>query len=75
MDGFESGGPLPGNAENYYAMQQNVKMASMPTLRQRLDMAVKQAEERLTAVKEAKEIFDRNPDVERLLDLMQRSHF
>lgn len=65
------GGPLAmqGSYDN------SAKMARMPTLRERLDLAVKQAEERLTAVKEAKEIFDRNPDVERLLDLMQRSHF
>ena len=51
------------------------KMVRMPTLKERLDMAVKQAEERLKAVKEAREIFDRNPDIEKLLDLMQRNHF
>ena len=51
------------------------KMARMPTLKERLDLAVTQAEERLSAVKEAREIFSRNPDIEKLLDLMQRSHF
>ena len=51
------------------------KMAYQPTLKQRLDLAVEQAEGRLVAVKEAREIFERNPDIERLLDIMQRSHF
>ena len=50
-------------------------MVSMPTLRQRLVLAVQKAEAQLTAVKEAKEIFERNPDIEKLLDIMQRSQF
>lgn len=58
---------------SYYASQE--KMARMATLKERLDLAVRQAEERLAAVKEAREIFERNPDIERLLDIMQRSHF
>lgn len=57
------------------AMQQNDRMVGMPTLRQRLDMAVKQAEERLAAVTEARELFDRNPDIEKLLNIMQKAHF
>lgn len=60
-------------ATPYY--DNGAKMASIPTLKQRLDMAVEQAENRLAAVKEAREIFERNPDIERLLDIMQRSHF
>ena len=51
------------------------KMAREPNLRIRLDLAVKQAEEKLAAVKRAKEIFDKNPDLEELLNIMQRSHF
>lgn len=60
------------------AMQETAgpsRMAHMPTLRQRLDMAVQQAEERLAAVKEARELFDRNPDIEKLLNIMQKAHF
>lgn len=53
----------------------NAKMAHMPTLAQRLDMAVKQAEEQLASAKRAKEIFAKNPDLEELLNIMQRSHF
>lgn len=50
-------------------------MVIMPTLKQRLDQAVREAEARLSAVQEARDIFERNPDIERLLDIMQRSHF
>lgn len=58
-----------------YPVECGPKMARMPTLQERLDLAVSQAEERLQAAKEAREIFKRNPDIERLLDIMQRSHF
>lgn len=49
--------------------------AGVPTLAQRIDGAVRSAEERLAAVKEASEILARNPDLERLLNIMQRNHF
>lgn len=51
------------------------KMARMPTLKDRLALAVSQAEEKLAAVKRAQEIFEKNPDLEELLNIMQRSHF
>ena len=51
------------------------KMAQMPTMRQRIDMAVKQAEQKLADTKRAKELFEKNPDLEELLNIMQRSHF
>ena len=47
----------------------------MPTLKHRLDNAMREAEARLVAVKEAREIFERNPDIERLLNIMQRGYF
>lgn len=78
MDGFDSlGGNSVGGyaASEQYAMQQNVKMASVPTMAQRIDMAVKQAEDKLAAVKRAKELFAKNPDLEELLNIMQRAHF
>ena len=58
-----------------YGSESSAKMAHMPSLKQRLDMAVQQAEERLAAVNRAREIFDKNPDLEELLNIMQRSHF
>lgn len=51
------------------------KMAITPTLKQRLEGAVNRAEEQLAAAKEARELFDRNPDIEKLLNLMQRGLF
>ena len=56
-------------------MGSEVKMASIPTVRQRFELAVAQAEEKLAAVKRARELFDKNPDLEELLDIMQRAHF
>jgi hypothetical protein len=46
-----------------------------PTLQERLDMAVKDCEARLAEAKEARDIFARNPDLERLLDIMQKGRF
>lgn len=60
-------------APTYYDSGQ--KLAHAPTLKQRLDMAVQQAEARLAQVKEAREIFARNPDMEKLLDLMRHGGF
>ena len=51
------------------------KMAQMPTIKQRIDLAVKQAEERLAKAKRAKEILSNNPELEELLNIMQQSHF
>lgn len=45
------------------------------TLQQRLDYAVKTAQERLAEATEARDIFKRNPDLERLLNIMQKGNF
>lgn len=45
------------------------------TLKERLVMSVRDAEQRLAEAKEAMEIFSRNPDMERLLDIMQKGRF
>lgn len=55
--------------------QAGASMLKMPSLKERLERAVQEAEEKLKIVQEAREIFDKNPDLERLLDLMQRGHF
>lgn len=59
----------------YATAMEQAKACRMPTLKERLDHAVDQAEARLAAVKEAREIFSRNPDIERLLDIMQHGSF
>jgi hypothetical protein len=48
---------------------------AMPSLKTRLNMAVKEAESRLADAKRAAEIFDKNPDLEELLNIMQRGRF
>ena len=68
-------GPCTSAPPAYYAGESQAKMVQMPTLKQRLDLAVLQAEEKLKTVKEAREVFDRNPDMEKLLNLMQRGLF
>ena len=70
--GFEGALTPIGPCTSDYA---SAKMVRMPTLKERLELAVQQAEEKLAAVKRAKEIFDKHPDLEELLNIMQRSHF
>lgn len=69
------GGPIGYGVGPSVNSLEKMKMARTPNLQQRLDMAVAQAEERLAAVKEAREIFQRNPDLEKLLNVMQRGLF
>lgn len=53
----------------------SLKMIHAPSLQQRLDMAVEQAKERLREAEEARDILSRNPDLERLLNIMQKGRF
>lgn len=59
----------------YAADECEAKMVRMPTMKDRLEFAVKQAEEKLAQAKRARELFDRNPDLEELLNIMQRANF
>lgn len=61
----------PVATENAYG-QSLVRKA---TLKERLDMAVSEAKARLVEAEEARAIFERNPDLERLLDIMQKGRF
>jgi len=67
--------------ESYPAMQYQgggtlaTRSDRPPSLKLRIEMAVKEAEERLAATTRAREILDKNPDLEELLNIMQRSHF
>ncbi len=51
------------------------KMVRQPTLKERLAFAVEQAEKKLQDTKRAKEILDKNPELEELLNIMQRGNF
>jgi bacterioferritin (cytochrome b1) len=65
-----------GSFDRNYGGQLNMaKQARQATHRQRLEQSIRDAEERIAKLKEARELLDRNPDLERLLDIMQQSHF
>lgn len=67
---------MGGSSSNYYAQGSAPTPAGMQmTMKMRLDMAVEQAQKKLDDVKRAREIFEKNPDLEELLNIMQRSHF
>jgi hypothetical protein len=51
------------------------KAIQMPTLQQRLDNAVANCESRLKDAIEARDILKRNPDLEKLLNIMQKGNF
>ena len=72
MNGLVSGGggPYPRDAE----MMQG-KISQAPSLKSRLAMAVKDAESRLADAVRAKEIFVMHPELEALLNIMQRGRF
>lgn len=53
----------------------SAKMARMPTLAERMDYQIKEAEDRLKDLREARELLDKNPDLERLLNIMQKGRF
>lgn len=72
MDQWISG---PQTGAVGYAPGNEFKMARMPTMKDRIKLAVQQAEERLAAVKRAEELFAKNPDLEELLNIMQRAQF
>ena len=56
-------------------MASQEKMLRMPTMKDRLVEAVRNAEARLADAKRAKEIFDAHPELEELLNIMQHGHF
>lgn len=67
---FEGGGATQG-----LSGYENPKMVQMPTMKQRLDSAVAQAEQRLSMAKRARALLDKNPDLEELLNILQRGNF
>jgi len=63
-----------GMGDAQYASMQNLKLVQ-PTCKQRIELAVAQAEERLKQVRRAQELLDKNPDLQELIDIMARNHF
>ena len=75
MNFGEPQGSLGGNLMQAEQDYPSGKMVRMPTMKDRLALAVAQAEQRLKEAKRAKEIFDAHPDLEELLNIMQNGHF
>lgn len=71
MDSAFSGAAL--SPMNYAGQEQG--MLKMPTLKERLRKAVIDAESQLADAKRAKEIFEAHPELEELLNIMQRGRF
>lgn len=69
MDGL--GGGMIQASEDY----SQTKMTRMPTMKERLDLAVKRAEIQLADAKEARAILDQHPELERLINLLQKGSF
>lgn len=70
--GANSLDPNYGYEQKAMAIQQSGQRMTMAG---RIQMAVLEAEKKLADVKRAKEILDKNPELEELLNIMQRSHF
>jgi hypothetical protein len=66
------GGALAGQA---YDGPSTAKMVHRASMKHRLADAVAEAESRLADAKRAKEIFDAHPELEELLNIMQRGRF
>ena len=75
MSDFDRMPATSGSYAGEQAMESVNKMVRMPTLRDRLAEAVKSAESKLAEAKRAREIFDAHPELEELLNIMQRGHF
>ena len=65
---------LPGGGQ-MGSYNPSATMVRMPTMQDRLTQAVAVAEARLADARRAKEIFDAHPELEELLNIMQRGRF
>jgi len=61
-------------SKQYEAQMNAVQTAAYrePTIAERIEMAVKRAEQQLADAQRMKEIFQRNPDLEELINLMNK---
>jgi hypothetical protein len=62
-------------AKDAYPLQLGGQAALMPTLKGRLEGAVRDAEQRLAEAKRAREILNAHPELEELLNIMQKGRF
>ena len=75
MNNTNPGATPPGGAIGGYHGSEAPVVVGMQTLKLRLEQAVKNAEQRLAEARRAREILDQHPELEELLNIMQRGHF
>lgn len=64
--------------ENYPVAKEPTTLGATykePTLKQKLDLAVNAAEQKLKDAKRAKEILDKNPELEELINIINRQRY
>ena len=63
--------------DNDYPVPQAIEAKSIgnPSMKVRLDIAIARAEKQLMDAKRAKEIFEKNPELEELINLMNSQRF
>ena len=67
-ENYNSGGAIAGCASE-------ARMVNRPTLKNRLEEAVREAESRLIDAQRAREIFNAHPELEELFNIMQQGRF
>ena len=72
---FPDSAPGGGLIDPRNYAEQGVSVGKQMTLKLRLEMAVQEAEKKLADAKRAREILNKNPDLEELLNIMNRTHF
>lgn len=78
MDGFDSGPSATTGESLSQFSKYDVASGNFPranTMKGRIDQAVIRAQAQLANAREAQAILERNPDLEKLLDIMQRGNF
>jgi hypothetical protein len=69
-------GDMGGAAQVYRGEDAlNAKVAGPMTMEMRLNMRIAQCEKQLADAKRAKEIFEKNPELEELINILNRSGF
>lgn len=64
-----------GSSPSYSSEQMDTKMAMVPTLKSRLDRSVEDCKSRLADAVRAREILNAHPELEELLNIMQKGRF
>jgi hypothetical protein len=64
-----------GSATDYPREMQMAKLAQDPSIRSKVQFAVERAEAQLKDAKRMQELLDKNPELEELVNIMQRQRY